>query len=375
MPMSKKEIKRIAIMLYRLKFGGAEKVMLMLAGELANRGIKVDVVACEAEGEFSGAVPDSVEVVDLAKLGAFDASKRLMKYFESKRPDAVIANGDRCTMVAYLARKKTRHQPLIATVVHHDLVGATAVASGKERIFASIKKIPMAYIYPKVDRVIAVSQGVADSVNQFLRFPRERIRIIYNPIEPEKIQEEAKDKVSHPWFAEDRKVPVIISVGRLTQQKDYSTLLRAYAKLSEKMPAHLAIIGEGLGREKIEDTIEELGIGENVMLFGYQRNPHKYVARSDLFALSSIFEGFGMVIAEALAVGTPVVSTDCPSGPAELLGTKSGLLAPVGDPDALAEVMMEQLKSGAPAHAMPSYLKNTADTADRYLQVLRGDDL
>ena len=336
------EHKRVAIMLYRLKFGGAERVMLTLAEAFAERGLTVDLVACEAEGEFLESVPDCVNVVNLDTLGTFKASRELARYIDRDKPDSIIANGDRCTMAAYLARKKTRNKPRIFTVVHNDLIGPLSLASTKNRFFAKIKKIPMSYIYPKLDKVIAVSYGVADSIAKFLNYPREDIEVIYNPINIEDIREKAKEPANHPWF-DKKDLPIVISVGRLSPEKDFPTLIKAFALLRETTPARLVIIGEGPERPKLEKLIDELGIGEYAALLGFQKNPYKFVARADLFAMSSIYEGLPTVLLETMSLGIPIVSTDCPSGPAELLEEYPEKLTPVGDLHSLSNIICCEL--------------------------------
>ncbi len=336
--------KRVAIMLYRLKFGGAERVMLTLAEAFIKRGLIVDLVLLfyDAKGEFLASTPDGINIINLDALGMLKAAKQLSHYIDRHKPDSIIANGDRCTMAAYLARKRTSIQPRILTVVHNDLIGPLSLVSPKHRFLAKIKKIPMSYIYPKLDKVVAVSNGVADSIAKFLNYPRKAIEVIYNPIDIEGIREKAKEPTNHPWFDKNDR-PIVISVGRLSPEKDFSTLIKAFALLLEKTPARLVIIGEGPERPYLERLIEALDIGDSVALLGFQDNPYKFVKRADLFVMSSIFEGFGMVIAEAMILGAPVVSTDCPSGPAELLVGHPERLVPVGDTHSLSNAMYSYL--------------------------------
>jgi glycosyltransferase involved in cell wall biosynthesis len=161
---------------------------------------------------------------------------------------------------------------------------------------------------------------------------------------------------------------MIISCGRLTPQKDFHTLLRAFALLRRETPSRLVILGEGPEREKLEALIRSLGIEDCAALFGFEENPYKYIARARLFVLSSISEGLPTVIIEAMALGTPVVSTDCPSGPAELLAAHPERLAPLGDPDSLAATMKKGLEIGREENDLSRF--SVANCADRYISLL-----
>jgi glycosyltransferase involved in cell wall biosynthesis len=189
--------------------------------------------------------------------------------------------------------------------------------------------------YPKADSIIAISNGVATDLADTTGIERESIDVIHNPAFSPDIQSKSKESVSYRWF--DTDTPVVIAVGSLTQQKDFSTLLRAFSVLRERQDAHLLILGEGELREELESLASELGIATAVDMPGFVDNPYAYMRQADVFVLSSKWEGFGNVVVEALACGCPVVSTDCPSGPAEILANgEYGSLTPVGDETALA---------------------------------------
>jgi glycosyltransferase involved in cell wall biosynthesis len=349
--------RKIAILLYRLKFGGAERVMLALAGGFAERGFSVDVVVFKAAGEFADKIPPVARLVDLGSTNMFKALPKLSKYLGERAPEAIIANGDRCTLISYLAKKTRTKKPKILSVVHHDLVSVLSPQNDLpliDKIIARLKKIPMSFVYPRADAIIAVSEGVADSVSNFLGYQRDRVRVIYNPVPTEEIRARAAENVDHEWYAK-REAPIVVSAGRLTPQKDFPTLIRAFGILRRDIPAKLAILGEGPERKTLENLIGELGLHNSVELLGFQENPYKYMARADLFVLSSVFEGFGMAIAEAMALGTPVVSTDCPSGPAELLKDHPERLVPMGNPEAMAGAMKVGLGIGREENDMEEF--------------------
>jgi glycosyltransferase involved in cell wall biosynthesis len=360
---------RITVFLYRMRFGGAERVMLTLSEEFARRGLKTDLVACEAKGEFSAKTPDGVRLFDLNATSPFRAAQNFSRYISERNPSAVIANGDRCVLSAFAARAFGCVKPRLVGVIHHDLAGILDLhdAPLKDRFLARAKKAPMPYVYRRADKIVAVSRGTAEGSAKFLGVPRDKITVIYNPIPTNEIRLKALEPADHPWFS-DGGPPIIISCGRLAPQKDFPTLVRAFALVRRKTAARLVIIGDGPEREKIEGVIRSLGLDRDASLLGYQENPFKFVAKSRLFAVSSVFEGLSMVILEALALGVPAVSTDCPSGPRELLAGHPERLAPVGDAATLAEVMLAGLEIGREDFDMSPYTLERC--ADGYLDLL-----
>lgn len=220
---------------------------------------------------------------------------------------------------------------------------------------------------------MTVSNGVAQDLARRADLPQNRIVTIYNPVVNQEIFElKTRQPVDHPWYAPGEP-PLVLSVGRLNLSKDYSTLLKAFANLRSKRPARLMILGEGELRTELECLADTLGIAGDVALPGWTSNPFAHMARASLFVLSSAFEGLPTVLVEALACGCPVVSTDCPSGPAEILdGGRYGRLSPVGDAAALADAMAATLDSPLP----PDVLRKRADVfsvdaaIDRYLQLI-----
>jgi glycosyltransferase involved in cell wall biosynthesis len=361
---------RIALLLYRLRFGGAERVMLTISEELARRGYEVDLVTFDAKGEFAEKVPGNVTLYDLRSLGIIRAAREISKYMAARSPSAIIANGDRCALASFMARKlRPSGNTRIIAVVHHDLTGVLGLqgVSAKDKFLARVKKFPMARVYRRLDEIVAVSEGAAESVVNFLGVPRDKISVIYNPVPVDEIRERASQAVEHPWFA-DGTLPVIISCGRLTPQKDYETLLRAFALLRRETPAHLVILGDGPERKKLEVLIRSLGLEDCAALFGFEENPYKYIARAGLFALSSICEGLPTAIMEAMALGIPVVSADCPSGPAELLAHHPERLVSPRDPDSLAAVMKKGLETGREENDLSRFF--AANCVDRYISLI-----
>jgi glycosyltransferase involved in cell wall biosynthesis len=226
--------------------------------------------------------------------------------------------------------------------------------------------------YPKNDGFIAISKGVAQDIAKAIRVPAEKIWVVYNPVITPNLLSQAQVPVDHPWVAPGAP-PLILGAGRLEPQKDFPTLIRAFAKVRKRRPCRLMILGEGKERTRLEALAAELNALEDLSLPGFLSNPHALMARAALFVLSSAWEGFGNVLVEALALGIPAVATDCESGPKEILqGGRYGRLIPVGDVDAMAEAIQETMDNPMPANVLRSAVKHyTAEAcADEYLEVL-----
>jgi glycosyltransferase involved in cell wall biosynthesis len=229
--------------------------------------------------------------------------------------------------------------------IHNTLSLAKQNASG-----ARAKVMPnfMRHCFPWADEIVAVSEGVADDFAAVTGLERSRITTIYNPVISTTLTEKAKEPVDHPWFAPGQP-PVVLAVGRLTKQKDFPTLIRAFDCLRRERPVRLMILGEGEERMALEGSIRQLGLNDSVSLPGFVDNPYPYLSRAGVFVLSSKWEGLPTVLIEALAVGVPVVSTDCKSGPREILDDgKYGQLVPVGDSAALAKAIEKALNQAEP---------------------------
>jgi glycosyltransferase involved in cell wall biosynthesis len=273
----------------------------------------------------------------------------LARHLRKMTLDSMLSIGYSGNVPSILAKRLLRGRlPLVALEGIHLSASMIHIHTSNLRIEAKlywelIRQL-VKRLYPHADAVVACSKGVAEDLVQNMKVPRERVHVIYNPTDPE-IEAKAQEPVEHPWF-KNSKIPVILCVARLDPQKDLPTLIRAFSIVRKERPAKLVILGEGSERAKLEALVKELGLEGDVWMPGFVDNPFKFMKRATVFALSSKFEGFGMVIAEALAVGTPVVSTDCPSGPAEILGGgKWGKLVPVGDHEKLAEAILETIEN------------------------------
>ena len=333
---------KVALFLPSLRGGGAERVMVNLARGFYDQGINVDLVLAKAEGPYLSEVPAGVRVIDLHSSRVLFSLPGLVRYLRRERPQSILSAMDHANIVAIWARKLSGVPCRVIVSVHNTLSRTTAHSSNlRVRLIPNLIRI----FYPWADDIVTVSNGVADDFASTIGLQRERIKVIYNPVITPELFEKAREPLDHPWFAAGQP-PVVLSVGRLTKQKDYPTLIRAFALVRRKYPARLMILGEGEERAKLEALAQELGLQDDISLPGFVDNPYAYMARAAVFVLSSAWEGLPTVLIEAMAVGRPVIATDCPSGPAEILENgKWGKLVPVGDVEALAEAIAHKISS------------------------------
>lgn len=335
--------KHVAFFLESLDLGGIGRLTLRLAEGFAQKGYSVDLVLAKKQGDYLDQVPRGVNLVDLGSSRIVFSLPRLGAYLGRAKPDLLISAKERVNIIALLAKMiyKPDTRVIISIHVNHSEQIRHQGVSLHYRLVLKAAKL----LYSRADRVVAVSRGVAADAASLFGVPEKEIAVIYNPLVTPALKEKMRDKAEHPWFEEEG-LTVILGIGRLVRQKDFLTLINSFARVKQDKPgARLMILGEGEQRKALENKIAELGYEEAVALPGYVDNPYSYLARSALFVLSSAWEGFGNVLVEAMATGTPVVSTDCPSGPAEILaGGKYGVLVPVGDPDRMAEGIIAALE-------------------------------
>ena len=323
--------RHFAFFLPALNGGGAERVFLHLAEGLLAEGHSVDMVMTRASGPLLTEVPPNAMIFDLNCRRNIYSLPRLMDYLRRRRPDVLISSLNTCNIVAALAGKLSRAGTRVFIRQANTL---SMTLNRAESRAGRLLLMAIRLSYPLADGIIAVSNGVAQDLREFAGLPEARTKVIYNPvlIPPECTGETP----GMDWFEPDCP-PVILAVGKLESQKDFGTLIRAFALLQRQRPAHLLILGEGSQRKNLERIVDELGLLGRVRLPGFVRNPYAYMRRANVFVLSSAWEGLPNVLLQAMACGCPVVSTDCPSGPREILkGGELGEMVPVGDIPAMA---------------------------------------
>jgi glycosyltransferase involved in cell wall biosynthesis len=293
----------------------------------------------------------------------------LTNYLRREQPDALLSAKTHANLVAIWARKIADGRTRII-VSERSTMSTVIQKSRKWRWRFTLPLIRK--VYPQADLVVAVSKGVADDVCSCSGLSRKRITAIYNPMLTDHIKAQSILPVSHPWF-DTEKIPIILGVGRLVPAKDFPTLLQAFAHIRATRPARLVILGEGRERKTLEDLSVELGIASDFSLPGFEANPYAYMSRATVFVLSSLLEGLPNALIEALACGCPVVSTNCPSGPQEILANGAfGPLVPVGDDRALAEAILKTLEHPPNAERLRARAAefDIQTIAEQYLQAL-----
>jgi glycosyltransferase involved in cell wall biosynthesis len=334
----------LAIFLPSLAGGGAERMMLNLAAAALEIGVAVELICADGRGPYRRLVPAGCGLVDLGAARVSAALTRLVDYLRRRRPAALLAAMDHANLVAIIARLlagipgglPTR---LGVSVRSQLSVEAQQAASLRGRLLPVLAR----WLYPRADVVSAVSRGVADDLVGLLGPGRARIEVVPNPVVTPELDTLAAAPVDHPWLAPGQP-PVLLAAGRLVPQKDFATLIGAFSQLVPSRDLRLLILGEGPLRGRLQGLIERLGLTDRAALPGFVENPFAYMARARLFVLSSAWEGLPGVLIQAMACGTPVVSTDCPSGPREILAAgRYGPLVAVGDASALAAAVARTL--------------------------------
>jgi glycosyltransferase involved in cell wall biosynthesis len=330
---------RVAFFLPHFAGGGVERVAVNLAEEYQKRGIKVDFVLAQAEAKGISAdrLPMYARIIDLKAPRLLYALPALAHYLHKERPDAIFSAPLHTHIILMLA--KMISGSAVRTMLHvGNHVSTQRQNSGKlqEKIYPFLLWLLQRY----ANAFVAVSDGVARDLARVANIPPGKIRVVYNPIYRAEMEDLMMQPVDHPWFSNGQ-APVILAAGRLVEQKDYPTLLRAFVRLRSQRAARLVILGEGKLLSGLKTLSVELKISGDVDFAGFDPNPYRYMARCSVFVLSSAWEGFANVVAEALACGSQVVSTDCKSGPAEILANgQYGQLVPVGDDIALAKAII-----------------------------------
>lgn len=365
----RRDSQRLAIVLADLARGGIGKMRVRLANALADSGVAVDLLLARTESPYLTHLADAVRLVPFGTSHSLFSLPRLAYYLSKERPDVVLTQRIRVNVAVLRARRLMGlEMPVWTTLNTNQSAQLASLRPAKARTHLSLLK----RWYPRNDGLIAVSDGVADDAARLIGVPRGRILTVYNPVVTPELEGLANAPLTHPWLVPGG-APVILGVGRLDPQKDFTNLIDAFAAVRAERDCRLVLLGEGRLRAQLMEQAQRLGVGRDVELPGFVDNPYAWMRRASLFVLSSRWEGIANALTEALACGTPVVATDCPDGPREILDNgRYGPLVPVGDPMALATAMRVVLDAPLSSNELRAAAgRFTLDkSVTRYLDVL-----
>lgn len=335
-------IKRLAVVFKSLAGGGIERMRLHLIHEWRQQGIEIDIVLTHAIGSLRDQVPDDVTVHEVGKWHPWLFPFGLWRYFYRRRPSHVLTiSNDIGAFCLLFARFFNRGTPTVLSV-HNNLTQQLALTRGLRRWQAYATTYFLGTQIRTSRAVVAVSQGVADDFQNHFTLQPNQLHVIHNPVLTDARRQQIQAPL--PQHTIPSEAPWIVFAGRLVHAKGLDILLKAFTQIAEQTSAHLILLGDGPLRSSIETQITRSGLEQRIHLLGFQTNPLPWIREAAVFVLPSRHEGLPNVLIEALACGTQIVASDCPSGSAEILDDgKYGQLVPVGDDHALASALLRSL--------------------------------
>lgn len=336
----------ISVVIPSLAVGGAERALILLAEGFAKEGLSVDLIACEARGELRRTVSQAVRLIDLESPHVAGSVPALVRYMRCHRPKAVLSAMDHVNVAAAIAVKLSGVNPVHVPSVRNVWAPRWRNQGGKELLLRETSR----WSYARAGSIVTVAADIRDELVYLFGVDPGKITVIHNPVDIERVRHLAEEEVEHAWFG-DNDTPLVVAVGALTKQKNHATLLSAIAAIQAECSARVMIVGAGPERDRLLSLAKDKGLAHSFELAGLTTNPYKYMTRADLFVLPSAWEGCPNVLLEALALGVPVIATDCMGASAELLGYGEwGTIVPNGDASALADAVRESI---ANRHVVP----------------------
>ncbi|MGE0396545.1 MAG: glycosyltransferase [Kofleriaceae bacterium] len=322
--------------------GGADRVQLAVLRGLDRTRYAATLVLLREEGPFMNDVPDDVRVIALGSRRLATSLPAFARVLVREQPNVVFCTCSASNIIAAAAHTMVRSRARLVLSERNALYRGRSVMHVKQSLEVALKRV----FYRRADLVTAVSQGVADELADIIALPRRKISVVYNPVVDHDLTRRAGEPVEHPWFSEDK--PIIVACARLVPQKDYPTLLDAFARVRRTVDARLWVLGEGPLRADLEALAASLGLADHVCFAGFDKNPFRYMARAALLMHASRAEGLPGALIQAMACGVPVVSTDCDFGPREVITSgHNGYLVPVGNAEDLAARALQVLTDSA----------------------------
>ena len=352
--------------------GGVERVTLNLLEGLSHFPVRVDLLTVVAR---RGQAPEvdwpNVRVVPFKTRHSQLAIPELVRYLRHEKPDVLMVAKDRAVRASIVAHACSGVATRLVGQLHMNMQGYLL---GKPFYERWPRTLPMRLLFPRLDLIVGVSEGVRRDTLELTGMPDDRVIAIKNPVITPEMDAQGRAPCPHPWLEES--VPVVVAAGRLTPEKDFPTLLRAFRRVLDQRPVRLLLLGEGPLEQELKSMMRTLQLESFVDLVGFQSNPFAFMSRARLFAMTSAWEGSGNVLVEALSFGVPSVSTDCPYGPREtLMDGLYGPLVPVGDHEALARAMLETLDQPLPSERLKEAVEDfkIETSAYHYLKALFPD--
>jgi glycosyltransferase involved in cell wall biosynthesis len=350
--------------------GGVERVTLnLLQGLSLEPDLRVDLLLVVAKRGIAPVVPwPNIRVINLGTTHSQMAIPALVRYLKKERPDALMVAKDRAIRASILAHGMAKVETRLFGQLHMNMQG---YVKDKFLLNQWLRILPMRWLFPRLDKIICVSEGVAQDTREITGMPPEKVIALKNPVITPEIAELADQPVDHPWF--DGEGRIILAVGRLSPEKDFATLLRAFALVDPALKTRLVLLGDGPLRDELLDLQHALGLQDRVEFIGFRKNPYAYMKRASVLVLSSRWEGAPTVLIEAMSLGVPCVSTDCDFGPREIFESgQFGRLTPVGDSQALAQAIEETLTNPLSPDVLKTAVEgySIARSARSYLNAL-----
>jgi glycosyltransferase involved in cell wall biosynthesis len=369
-------VKRVFFFRPTLDDGGADRVTLTLLQNLDRARFRPTLVLVRRKGALLGELPPDVPVIELGAARLATSGIALRRLLRAERPDVLFSTASVANIPAAAAHRASGARGRLVLSERSSLYRGRSRLHARQSALVALKRLT----YRFADLVTAVSQGVADELGHVLGLAAARIKVVYNPMVIDRLEDLAAAPVDHRWFADGEREPIILAVGRLIDIKDYPTLLEAFARIRQDVPARLVVLGNGPRRDHLVEMARARGLGDAVDFAGFDPNPFKYMARARLLLQSSTVEGLPGSIIQSMACGTPVVSTDCDFGPREVIqeSGRDGFLVPVGDAAALADRALALLRSPELRDRMGSAARRSvqrftvAESVARYQEAIGG---